>query len=198
MRSRRILVVLAAAAVATIFLTTRARPRESQLPPPDPRDDAQAIASPPAPSAPGAAAQAAAASSTPDVDVQPLFDRKTRLEPGKAVKLRFAARAKSSGSPVSSADLSVSVRHRGEPERRLAAFEVEEGVYEATFLPHGPGEYRVALLAGAVPISSVPPVKLGLVGAVGADDPTPTDITASTNYDPHTTRSRGTGRGRRR
>jgi len=75
---------------------------------------------------------------------------------------------------------------------------VEEGVYEATFTPRGPGQYRVALTSGGAPIASAPPVKLGVVGAVGSSNPTVTDITSSSDYDPRTSKTKGTGRGRRR
>jgi len=114
------------------------------------------------------------------------------------MKVRFSARAKSTGSPASSADVAVSVIHPGSPEKRIAAYEVEEGVYEATFTPRGVGQYRVALTSGGAPIPGAPPVKLGVVGAVGTKDPAITDITASTSYDPRTSHTKATGRGRRR
>jgi hypothetical protein len=133
-----------------------------------------------------------------DLEVRPLFDRNERLKAGKATKLRFSARTRSTGSPASSADVAISVVHPGSPEQRLAAYEVEEGVYEATFTPRGPGQYRVALTSGGAPVGSTPPVKLGVVGAVGSSDPKVTDITNTTGYDPRLSTTKGTGRGRRR
>jgi len=133
-----------------------------------------------------------------DLEVRPLFDRTERLTAGKPAKVRFSARTKATGSPASNADVGVSVIHPGAPEQRLPAYEVEEGVYEATFTPRGPGQYRVALTSGGAPVGSAPPVKLGVVGAVGSSDPTVTDITSSTDYDPRMSTTKGTGRGRRR
>jgi len=127
-----------------------------------------------------------------------LFDHTQRLTSGKPAKVRFSARTKATGSPASNADVGVSVIHPGAPEQRLPAYEVEEGVYEATFTPRGPGQYRVALTSGGAPVGSAPPVKLGVVGAVGSSDPTVTDITSSTDYDPRLSTTKGTGRGRRR
>jgi hypothetical protein len=193
---RRTLFVLGASAlIVTVLGTLGPAPVATSSPEerPSPADVA-AVASQPASAGPVAEKQAAAAKK--DLEVRPMFDRRTRLESGKPAKLRFVARA--AGAPASSAEISVSVFHPGEPEHRLPAHEVEEGVYEATFTPHGAGGYRVTLLSAGMPLSSVPALKLGVVGAVGAADPTVTDITGSTGYDPLTSRSKGTGRGRRR
>jgi hypothetical protein len=194
--ARRTLFVLGASAlIVTVLGTLGPAPVATSSPEdrPSPAGVA-AVASQPPSAGPVAEKQAAAAKK--DLEVRPMFDRRTRLESGKPAKLRFVARA--SGAPASSADVSVSVFHPGQPEHRLPAEEVEEGVYEATFTPHGVGGYRVTLLSGGMPIPAVPQVLLGVVGAVGAPDPTVTDITDSTGYDPLTTRSKGTGRGRRR
>jgi len=194
-RRRTLFVLAASALIVTLLATLGHTPVATSSPEDRPSPaDVPAAASQPASSGPAAEKQAAAAKK--DLEVRPMFDRKTRLVSGKPAKLRFAARA--SGAPASSAEVSVSVSHPGEPEHRLPAHEVEEGVYEATFTPHGVGGYRVTLLSGGMPIPAVPQVLLGVVGAVGAPDPTLTDITGSTSYDPLTTRSRGTGRGRRR
>lgn len=197
---RRALVVLGAGSLVVTLLATLGRPpgaTSSQEVSAHAEEPAKAPE--PAPAGPAAfRAREAAATKARDLEVRPMFDRTTRLEAGKPAKIRFAARAARSASPASTPDLSVSVFHPGEPEHRLPAHEVEEGVYEATFTPHGVGGYRVTLLSGGIPISSVPPVRLGVVGAVGAPDPTVTDITDTTGYDPLTTRSKVTGRGRRR
>ena len=203
-RSRRmILVVVALATAAVIYPLLRDRPAAPVA--------AEAGGSPmdASPADAGsfradeaAASQAPASAFKPpaaqDLEVRPLFDRTERLTSGKPVKVRFAARAKSTGSPASSADVAVSVIHPGSPEQRIPAHEVEEGVYEATFTPRGAGQYRVALTSGGAPIPGTPPVKLGVVGAAGGKDPTVTDITTSTDYDPRTSHTKATGRGRRR
>jgi hypothetical protein len=189
----RALFVLAASALIVTVLATVGRAPLAMSPSEDRPSLAAVPAAPSQPAATGSAAEKQAAPAKKDLELRPMFDRKMRLESGKPAKLRFVARA--SGAPASSAEVSVSVFHPGEPEHRLPAHEVEEGVYEATFTPHGVGGYRVTLLSGGMPISSAPPVKLGVVGGVGAGDPTVTDITGSTSYDPRTTR---TGRGRRR
>jgi hypothetical protein len=203
-RSRRkIIVVVGLAALAVLYPLLRERPAAA---PPDAQTDSQTDASHsdggvdaaprgPTPEMHGSAVKPPA---NQDLEVRPLFDRTERLTSGKPTKLRFSARAKATGSPASSADVAVSVIHPGRPEQRLAAYEVEEGVYEVTFTPRGPGQYRVALTSGGAPIASAPPVKLGVVGAVGSSNPTVTDITNSSDYDPRTSRTKGTGRGRRR
>jgi len=191
---RRALFVLGASALIVTVLATVGRAPVATSPSEDRPSVAAAVpAAPSQPASTGPAAEKQAAPAKKDLELRPMFDGKMRLESGKPAKLRFVARA--SGAPASSAEVSVSVFHPGEPEHRLPAHEIEEGVYEATFTPHGVGGYRVTLLSGGVPISSALPVKLGVVGVVGAADPTVTDITGSTSYDPRTTR---TGRGRRR
>jgi hypothetical protein len=191
---RKIFVVVGLATLAVIYPLLRERPAT-------PAPDAQAggadggAQSAPAQETHGSDVRPPA---TRDLEVRALFDRTERLTAGKPAKVRFSARAKATGAPASNADVAVSVIHPGQPEQRLAAYEVEEGVYEATFTPRGPGQYRVALTSGGAPIASAPPVKLGVVGAVGSSDATMTDITGSTNYDPRLSTSKGTGRGRRR
>jgi len=202
---RRILVVVGLATFAVIFPLLRDRQGAPAT--------VDAASSPEAPSqadggsssnveAVVAAPQAHASVATPppakDLEVRPLFDRTERLTSGKPTKVRFSARAKSTGSLASSADVAVSVIHPGSPEQRIPAYEVEEGVYEATFIPRGAGQYRVALTSGGAPIPGAPPVNMGVVGAAGSKDPAVTDITPTTSYDPLLTRSKGTGRGRRR
>jgi hypothetical protein len=200
-RSRRkIIVVVGLATLAVIYPLL---PERSATPAPDDSHigglqkdgPAGATSRAPAPESHGSAVRPPASR---DLEVRPLFDRTERLVSGKPAKFRFSARAKATGSPASSAEVGVSVIHPGEPEHRLAAYEVEEGVYEATFTPRSPGQYRVMLTSGGAPIASAPPVKLGVVGAVGGSDPTITDITNSTDYDPRTSHTKGTGRGRRR
>jgi hypothetical protein len=200
-----ILVVVALATAAVIYPLLRDRPAapvasEAAGSPigASPADGGSLRADEAAPAPPQAPASVFKAPAARDLEVRPLFDRTERLTSGKPTKLRFSARAKSTGSPASSADMAVSVIHPGSPDQRIAAYEVEEGVYEATFTPRGPGQYRVALTSGGAPVAGTPPVKLGVVGAVGASDPRVTDITGSTSYDPRTTRSKATGRGRRR
>jgi len=195
---RRIIVIVALATVAVIYPLLRDRPAT----PPDAQPDSQAGAaqadggSGTAPRAPETHGSLARPPGIKDIEVRPLFDRTQRLTSGKPAKVRFSARARSTGSPASSVDVAVSVVHPGSPEQRLAAYEVEEGVYEATFTPRGPGQYRVSLTSGGAPVT--PPVRLGVVGAVGTSDPTVTDVTNTTSYDPRTSNTKGTGRGRRR
>ncbi|MFL5294307.1 MAG: hypothetical protein ACJ79U_22530 [Myxococcales bacterium] len=192
-RRRALFVLGASALIVTVLATVGRAPVATSTSEGRPSVAAAVPAAPSQPASTGPAAEKQAAPAKKELELRPMFDRKMRLESGKPAKLLFVARA--SGAPASSAEVSISVFHPGEPEHRLPAHEIEEGVYEATFTPHGVGGYRVTLLSGGVPISSAPPVKLGVVGTVGAADPTLTDITGSTSYDPRTTR---TGRGRRR
>jgi hypothetical protein len=137
----------------------------------------------------------------PDFQVRPLWDRTERFKPGKAAKIRFAAQKKSSGSPASVAGVSVAVIHAGQPMTQLPAEEVEPGVYEATFTPSGPGQYRFLLSSAGAPLPGVSPVLVGVVGAVGAD-PQPraavvvpgtaggVNVLGSLAIDPETSRTR--------
>jgi hypothetical protein len=204
MSSRKVLAgVGLAVLVAGYFLAGghRASPGEIAQPDRASPSGAAALDAPQTPGSAGPATFALRPATATNLEVRPLFDRTTRLAAGKPAKLRFSARTRATGSPASSADVSVSVLRPGHPEERLAAHEVEEGVYEASFTPGGPGQYRMVINAGGVPVASAPPVKVAVVGAVGADQPGVTgvtDISNSTDFDPLTTRSKGTGRGRRR
>jgi hypothetical protein len=129
----------------------------------------------------------------PELEAEPLFDARERLEPGKAARLRFRARHGGSASPASGADLSVSLFHGRDPELRLAASEVGDGVYEVAFTPAGPGQYRLVVNAGGAPIGSPAPVKLGVVGAVGGGDEV-VDDSQLVDVDPFHSRSKGVGR----
>jgi hypothetical protein len=133
----------------------------------------------------------------PDVDVLPLFDTTTRFHPGESIKLKFRIRDRRSGSPASKAEVSVSLFHGRDPEVRLAANEVEDGVYEFAFTPEGPGQYRLVVSSGGVRMGSLAPVKLGVVGTVGATDGE-LDASDLLDVDPRRSRSKGLARRMRR
>lgn len=128
----------------------------------------------------------------PKVQVQPLFEADARLKLEEPAKLRFAAR--NGGYGLSGATVTASVFHGTDPELHVDVKEVEDGVFEVPFTPHGPGMFNVVLNVDGVPAGSQ---KVGVVGAAGASDGR-TDILDPLAADPVAIRARTPGRGRRR
>src|SRR5258708_12644970 len=95
-----------------------------------------------------------------NIEVEPLFEPDMRVKLGETAKLKFAARGKTSRLPESGANVSASVFHGSGPALRLTVDEVDEGVYEVPFTPHGPGQFKVVLSLGGVPIGSHTPPAL--------------------------------------
>jgi hypothetical protein len=130
----------------------------------------------------------------PPVQVEPLFDTDTRLAANQTAKLRFAARDRATGHPVSGANVSASVLHGKDPEQGLKVDEVEDGIFEVELTPHGPGRFDVRLsVDGAVAGSR----KVGVVGVAG-DPSARTDVIDPLSVDPTQFRARTPGRARRR
>jgi hypothetical protein len=126
--------------------------------------------------------------------VEPLFEVDARLKLNETAKLKFAARDSASGLPLSGATVTASVSHGGGPALPLDVEEVEDGVFEVPFTPHGPGQFQVALNVDGVLAGSR---KVGVVGAAGAADGV-VDIGNPLSVDPRVYRARTSGRGRRR
>jgi hypothetical protein len=130
----------------------------------------------------------------PATVVEPLFEVDARLKLNETAKLKFAARDSASGLPLSGATVTASVSHGGGPALPLDVEEVEDGVFEVPFTPHGPGQFQVSLnVDGALAGSR----KVGVVGARGATDGR-VDIVDPLSVDPRVYRARTSGRGRRR
>jgi hypothetical protein len=129
----------------------------------------------------------------PAMIVEPLFEPDARVKIGEKAKLRFAARDRASGMPESLDHLSASVFHANDPELKLQVEEVENGVYEVGFTPHGPGQFNVVLKDDGVPVGSE---KVGAAGVAGV--PAGADPADPLSEDPRTYRARTSGRGRRR
>jgi hypothetical protein len=130
----------------------------------------------------------------PATVVEPLFEVDARLKLNETAKLKFAARDRASGLPLSGAIVTASVTHGGGPALPLSVEEVEDGVFEVPFTPHGPGQFQVALNVDGVLAGSR---KVGVVGATGAADAR-VDIGDPLSVDPRVNRARTSGRGRRR
>ena len=130
----------------------------------------------------------------PATVVEPLFEVDARLKLNETTKLKFAARDRASGLPLSGATVTASVSHGGGPALPLSVEEVEDGVFEVPFTPHGPGQFQVALNVDGVLAGSR---KVGVVGATGATDGV-VDIGNPLSVDPRVSRARTSGRGRRR
>jgi hypothetical protein len=114
---------------------------------------------------PGTAAAATPRAIIPRASVVPLFDVGKRFKPHQTFKLRFRARDLNSGAAVAPSDISFSLRHATEKTAvDLPARRVKDGVFEVGFTPEGPGQYFVAASVLGVPASSIPPVRLGVVG----------------------------------
>ncbi|MFL5311046.1 MAG: hypothetical protein ACJ79H_11395 [Myxococcales bacterium] len=129
----------------------------------------------------------------PPTIVEPLFEADMRLPPGETAKLKFAARDRVSGLPLSGATVTASVVHGAAPALPLPVEEVEDGVFQVPFRPGGPGQFKIALSVDGVVSGSR---NVGVVGAVGAKD-AQVDVDPL-SVDPRTPRARTTGRNRRR
>jgi hypothetical protein len=125
--------------------------------------------------------------------VEPLFEADTRVKLGETANLRFAARDRVSGLPLSGATVTASVSHGGSPPLPLKVDEVDDGVFDVPFTPVGPGQFRIALSVDGVVAGSQ---RVGVVGAVGAVDGR-VDVNPLT-VDPREPRARTSGRTRRR
>jgi hypothetical protein len=130
----------------------------------------------------------------PPTVVEPLFEVDARLKLNETAKLRFAAHDRVSGLPLSGAMVTASVSHGGGPALPLDVDEVEDGVFEVPFTPHGPGQFQVALNIDGVLAGSR---KVGVVGAAGAPNGV-VDIGNPLSVDPREPRARTSGRTRRR
>jgi hypothetical protein len=110
------------------------------------------------------------------VSLSPLFDTHQKFTKKKAVKLRFRLRD-SSGAPVAKNDVSFVLRHgRTDPEVRLKARMVKAGVFEIPFAPQAPGQYAVVTTVIGVPVESIEPVRLSVLGlADGLRELTPAE-----------------------
>ncbi|HEY6808251.1 MAG TPA: hypothetical protein VI356_05195 [Myxococcales bacterium] len=128
----------------------------------------------------------------PPPEMRPLFDPEMRLHLGEAATLKFAAAdADRRGQPR---EVTASVFHGRDPERRLPVHESDEGVYEVPFQPYGPGQYRMVLSVNGVPAVSQ---RLGVIGAAGRIDGA-VDIADPLSVDPRDLRARTGGKFRRR
>jgi hypothetical protein len=130
----------------------------------------------------------------PPTIVEPFFEPDMRLALNETAKLKFAARDRASGLPVSGSTVTASVQQGAGPARPLPVEEVEDGVFEVPFTPHGPGQFQVALSVDGVVSGSR---KVGVVGAVGAAD-NKVDTVDPLSIDPRDPRARSSGRTRRR
>jgi hypothetical protein len=130
----------------------------------------------------------------PATIVEPLFEPDARVKIGEKAKLRFAARDRASGTPESLDRLSASVFRGNDPELRLPVKEVENGVYEVGFTPHGPGQFNVVLNQNGVAVGSQKVGAVGVAGAAAGVDPGGDPL----SVDPRVYRARTAGRGRRR
>ena len=130
----------------------------------------------------------------PPVQVQPLFDGDMRVNANETAKLKFAARDRASGRPVSGARVSASVRHGDDPEQSLKVDEVEDGVFQVELTPRGPGRFNVMLNMDGVVVASQRVGVVGVAGAPGAQ----TDVVDPLSVDPTQFRARTPGRSRRR
>jgi len=128
----------------------------------------------------------------PPTVVEPLFEPDARVKIGETTKLRFAVRDRASAVPESLDDVSASVRHGNDPEVKLPVQEVDNGVYEVPFTPHGPGQFTIVLSENGAQVSSR---SVGAAGVAGAPDGADAD---ELSVDPRSYRARTGARGGRR
>jgi len=129
----------------------------------------------------------------PATVVEPLFEPDARVNIGETTKLRFAVRDRASQLPESLDEVSASVRHGKDPEVKLPVQEVDNGVYEVPFTPHGPGQFTIVLNQNGNPVGSRSVGASGVTGAT-AD----ADVDPLLSVDPVAYRARTGGRGGRR
>jgi hypothetical protein len=127
-------------------------------------------------------------------EVRPLFDPNMRLHLGETTTLKFAANDRNSRLPSQALEVTASVFHGRDREQRLPVHEVEDGVYEVPFQPHGPGQFQVVLNVNGAPAASQ---KFGVIGAAGRADAV-VDIVDPLSVDPRDFRARTGGKQRRR
>lgn len=128
----------------------------------------------------------------PVIAVEPLFDPNARLRLDQTADLKFAVRDRASGLPLSGHEVTASLLHNGEPSADLEAREVEDGVFEVPFTPHGPGQFTVVLNIDGIPAATR---KVGVAGTVGGAAQTDqTDPLLA--VDPRAPRARTSGRWR--
>jgi hypothetical protein len=133
------------------------------------------------------------AAALPKTTIEPLFEPDARVKIGETAKLRFAVRDRASGAPDSLDHVSASVRHGNDPELTLPVEEVDHGVYEVPFTPHGPGQFTIVLSQDGNPLGSR---KVGAAGVAGA--PSGVDAVDPLSVDPRGYRARTGARARRR
>jgi hypothetical protein len=125
-------------------------------------------------------------------EIRPLFDPNMRLHLGETAMLKFAANDRDSRLPAQALAVTASVFHGRDREQRLPVHEVEDGVYEVPFQPHGPGHFQVVLNVNGVPAGSQ---SLGVIGAAGRTDGV-VDIVDPLSVDPRDFRARTGGKQR--
>jgi hypothetical protein len=128
----------------------------------------------------------------PPTVVEPLFEPDARVKIGETTKLRFAVRDRASTLPESLDNVTASVRHGNDPELQLPVEEVDNGVYQVPFTPHGPGQFTIVLSDNGAPIGSRSVGAAGVTGAAANPDPDFLSV------DPHEYRARTGARGGRR
>jgi hypothetical protein len=128
----------------------------------------------------------------PPMVVEPLFEPDARVKIGEPAKLRFAVRDRASGLPESLDDVSASVFHGNDPERKVPVEEVDNGVYEVPFTATGPGQFNIVLSENGTPVGSR---KVGVAGVAGTHA---LDTFDPLSVDPREYRARTGARGRRR
>ncbi|MFL5375977.1 MAG: hypothetical protein ACJ78T_18405 [Myxococcales bacterium] len=130
----------------------------------------------------------------PTTAVEPLFEPDARVKIGETTKLRFAVRDRGSELPESLDQVSASVRHGKDPEMNLPVQEVDNGVYEVPFTPHGPGQFTIILSENGNPVGSRSVGAAGVAGASANVD----DVDPLLSVDPIAYRARTGARGGRR
>ena len=127
-------------------------------------------------------------------EMKPLFDPNMRLNLGEKTTLKFSIPDAQSRAAAAGGEVTASVFHGRDRERRLPVHDAGDGVYDVPFQPYGPGQYRVVMNVGGVPAATQ---TIGVIGAVGKTDAT-VDIVDPLSVDPRDFRARTGGKQRRR
>jgi len=130
----------------------------------------------------------------PPAEMKPLFDPNMRLKLGEETTLKFAIQDAQSRAAAAGKEITASVFHGRDPERRLPIHDAGDGVYDVPFQPYGPGRFQVVVNVGGVPAATQ---QIGVIGATGRADAT-VDIVDPLSVDPRDFRARTGGKQRRR
>ena len=112
-------------------------------------------------------ASAAKATKTRQVAMKPLFDTSKRFKPKETVLLQFRVQDAKTQASLRLDDVSfLLLQGKREPAAVLRARKLKNGVFEVPFTPARPGRYELVTAVRGVPMGTIAPLYLGVVGVM--------------------------------